>query len=360
MKVLALASYPIELASTRYRLAQFVGPLAERGINLKIEPFLDSRLTAMLYSRSAWPRTALGLIAASLRRLGTVWRAHNADLLFVQREAMIFGPPLVEWMAMRVGRCPMVLDLDDATYVSYVSPTYGRLVSSLKWFSKTDDLIRWSSIVTCGNRTIAEYVKAKGKEAVLIPTVVDTDQFLPRTEPKTGQTPVIGWIGTHSTYQYLETVFPALQHLARKYSFRLKIVGAGRDQITIPGVEVENLKWRLDREISDFQSFDIGLYPVIEDNWSVGKSGFKSVQYMAVGIPFVTSPVGACAEIGEPDVTNFLAQTTDEWVNALERLLVDEDLRRRMGSGGRQHALAHYTLSLQADKLADTFRAIVG
>jgi hypothetical protein len=156
MKVLALASYPIEAASTRYRVAQFIEPLAKQGITLTVHPFLDSRLLASIYNRAEWPRTALGLTRAALGRAGAVWRARGADVLFVQREAMMIGPPLVEWLAMRVGRCPMVLDLDDATYVAYLSPTYGRLGSSLKWFSKTDDLIRWAKIETCGNRSIAE------------------------------------------------------------------------------------------------------------------------------------------------------------------------------------------------------------
>ena len=44
MKVLALASYPTETATTRYRLAQFVAPLAERGIELTIHPFIDAKL----------------------------------------------------------------------------------------------------------------------------------------------------------------------------------------------------------------------------------------------------------------------------------------------------------------------------
>ncbi|HEX8920263.1 MAG TPA: glycosyltransferase family 4 protein [Pyrinomonadaceae bacterium] len=363
MKVLALASYPIEMAATRYRLAQFVEPLAERGITMTIRPFLDSELSASLYKRSEWPRTTLGLLRSAVRRISDVSKASRADVLLVQREAMIFGPPVVEWLATRIGRCPMVLDLDDAIYVRYLSPTYGRLGSALKWFSKTDDLIRWAQVVTCGNRAIAEYVSAKGARAYLIPTVVDTEKFHPTAKQTDGDdaVPVLGWVGTHSTYPYLASVFPALQRLARDFRFRLKVVGAGaQGEVKVPGVEVESLPWNLEREIADFQSFDIGLYPIIEDEWSAGKSGFKSVQYMAVGIPFVVTPVGACAEIGEPEVTHFAARSEDEWYEALARLLSDASLRRKMGEAGRQHALQHYNVSAQADKLAEALRAAAG
>jgi glycosyltransferase involved in cell wall biosynthesis len=359
MKVLAFASYPIEAASTRYRVAQFVEPLAKQGINLTIHPFLDSQLNAYLYKRAHWPRTAFGLTRSTLGRLVDIWRAHDADLLFVQREAMMFGPPLVEWLAMHIGRCPMVLDLDDATYVPYLSPTYGRLGSSLKWFGKTDDLIGWAKVVTCGNRAIAKYVTAHGKPAVIIPTVVDNELFRPAFAASQnlndGRLPVLGWVGTHSTYRYLASIFPVLQRLARVQRFRLKIVGAGKE-ISIPGVEVENLEWSLAGEIKDFQSFDIGLYPIVEDDWSVGKSGFKAIQYMSVGVPFVATPVGARADIGEANITHFLARTEDEWYQALTRLLAEEDLRRRMGAAGRQHALKYYALAEQAQKLGETMR----
>ncbi|MEJ7618022.1 MAG: hypothetical protein WKF30_13910 [Pyrinomonadaceae bacterium] len=194
MKVLALASYPVEAAATRYRLTQFVAPLAEQGIALSVRPFLDSRLFAALYQRAAAPRTAVGLLRSSVNRLGDAWRAQHYDVLLVQREAMMFGPPVIEWLATRSGRCPMVLDLDDATYVSYQSPTFGRLGSALKWFSKTDDLIRWARVVVCGNRSIAAYVKAKGTPAEIIPTVVDTELFRPANRPRNSDAPVLGWI----------------------------------------------------------------------------------------------------------------------------------------------------------------------
>jgi len=359
MNVLALASYPVEAAATRFRLQQFVGPLAARGITLSIHPFLDSQQFRQLYRQKSWPRTASGLLVSSLRRLLDLKAARAANVILVQREAMMFGPPVIEWLITRWIKRPMILDLDDATYVSYTSPTYGGLGSLLKWFSKTDDLIRWATVVTCGNRGIAEYVSGKGTAARIIPTVVDTNLFKPDPQSLTRNPAVLGWIGTHSTFPYLESIFPVLSELARKHKFRLKIVGAGKDNISIPGVEVENSAWEIDREIPDFQSIDIGLYPIdasLYAGWASGKSGFKAVQYMAVGVPYVATPVGGSAEIGEEGTTHLFATTDAEWHQALEDLLANSDRRQQMGAAGRSHAVEHYGLEAQADKFAMALR----
>jgi glycosyltransferase involved in cell wall biosynthesis len=255
----------------------------------------------------------------------------------------------------------MVLDLDDPTYVPYTSPTYGNVGKLLKWFRKTDDLIRWASVVTCGNRAIAEYVQSKGTAAVVIPTVVDTDVFHPVGSQN--KQVVLGWVGTHSTFPYLESIFPVLQDLARDHDFRLKIVGAGKREVEIPGIQIENLEWQLSREVADFQSFDIGLYPIdaslYADTWAAGKSGFKAIEYMSVGIPYVATPVGVLGEIGQPGTTHFNATAPDEWRESLSKLILDRERRRTMGIAGRRHVLDHYTLGAQADKLADTLRQAV-
>jgi glycosyltransferase involved in cell wall biosynthesis len=233
------------------------------------------------------------------------------------------------------------------------------LGSMLKWFSKTNDLIRWSRLVTCGNREIAAYVNSKGREAVVIPTVVDTASFRPLSGRPVSDVPVIGWIGTHSTFPYVKTIFPVLERLAHEHRFRLRLVGTGEDAIAIPGVEIENLPWKLEREIADFQSLDVGVYPIVEDDWSVGKSCFKAIQYMAVGVPFVVSPVGVCQEIAEPDETHFVARSEDDWYEHLSRLLSDAALRRRMGDAGREYALKHYSTETHVQKLAEALRSAV-
>ena len=302
MKVLGICSYPIEAAATRFRMAQFVKPLQEHGIELTISPFLDSLQFSDFYKNRGFGRKILGMVGPLSKRTAGIREVRQYDLLFVQREAMFFGPGIFEWVYQKAGNLPMILDLDDATYVPYVSPRYGRAGSFFKFFGKTDNLIRRADLVTCGNRFIAEYVESKGSKAVVIPTVVNTEIFAP-TE-RTNETPVIGWIGTHSTFSFLESLFPVLERLAKNHRFKLRIVGAGRKDVNIEGVEIENLDWNMERDVADFQNLDIGLYPITvsssaNEQWILGKSGFKAIQYLAVGVPFVMSPIGVCAEIGE-------------------------------------------------------------
>jgi glycosyltransferase involved in cell wall biosynthesis len=362
MRVLGLCSYPIEAAATRYRLAQFVEPLARKGINLEISPFLESKQFSLLYENKSLSRKAFALYKPLLHRFLESFEMRKYDLLLVQREAMFFGPAFFERLFQKIGKTPLILDLDDATYISYVSPTYGKIGSFFKFFGKTDNLINRADAVICGNRFIAEYVERKGTKTVVIPTVVDTNKFRPNE--KVNKIPVIGWIGTHSTFPSLESLFPVLRDLSKKYDFTLKIVGAGKDKIEVEGVALENLKWNLAREVEDFQSLDIGLYPIETSSsanreWLLGKSGFKAIQYMSIGIPFVVTPIGVCAELGIENKTHFVASTKEQWFKVLEELLESAKLRTQMGSKGREYALANFTVSQQADKIANVFRSAI-
>lgn len=355
MRVLALTSYPVEAAATRFRIVQFIPLLDRQGITVTVRPFLDSGVFAFLYRRgyANLLRVGVGSARGAGRRLRDAVTGLRADVLFVQREAMLVGPPIWEWALTRLARRPMVLDLDDATYLPYASPVYGPL-ARLKWFSKTEKLIRWADVVTCGSRAILEDVRSLGGRGILMPSVVDTDRFCPASH--SSEIPVVGWIGTQSTFSFLETILPVLERLARTHRFRLKIVGSGRDDVSVPGVAVENVAWSLEREVADFQSIDIGLYPITPSKWTAAKSGLKAVQYMAVGIPFVASPVGASAEIGEPGVTHLPATSPEEWSEALSRLLADPDLRARMGAAGRSHAVNHHSALRHVDVLAGALR----
>ncbi|HEV8434030.1 MAG TPA: glycosyltransferase family 4 protein [Thermoanaerobaculia bacterium] len=347
IRVLALASYPVEAASSRYRIVQFIEPLARRGIDVTFSPFLDAPLFDALYKPGKLFRRLPRLFLRTAARLGAVVAATRADVVFVQRDAMLFGPPVIEWLIARVLRKRMIVDLDDANWIAYPSPVYGRLATWLKWPSKTDRLIGWADAVTCGSPNIAGYANG-----ILVPTVVDTKRFHPAPHRDTA-IPTVGWVGTHSTYAYLQRLLPLFERLASEVPFRLRIVGSGRAKIEVRGVDVEMQPWSLAREVEDFQALDVGVYPIADDAWSAGKAGFKAVQYMATGVPFVMSPVGVCASMGIEGRTHLLARSDDEWHDALLRLIRDVELRESLSKEGRVFAEAHYDIEQQADALAE-------
>lgn len=360
-KVLAISTYPTDAAATRFRITQFKSFLLDRGVEVELHSFLTSEQFRMLYSSGSIVSKVASLTSSLLKRLILAVETRRFDIILIQREAMFFGPAFFEWLYSRMGDLPMVLDLDDATYVAYESPTYGKLGSLLKFFGKTDRLIDRADLVICGNRFIAEYVENRGARAIIIPTLVDTKIFEPAKNEN--DVPVIGWIGTHSTFPFLQSLFPILTDLAKRHKFQVKIVGSGRDDVDLPGVNFKNLKWDLEREIADFQSFDIGLYPMdgldkLDPAWLAGKSGFKAIQYLAVGIPFVMTPIGVGAEIGEDGKTHFNANTPKDWYNSLDALLSDVSLRKSMGEKGREYSIANYSLDRYADILADNLFAV--
>lgn len=360
MRVLALTPYPVTAAGSRFRLFGLVDHLARRGITLIVRPLLDESTFATMYLRAEWPRTAAGLMRGLTRRVGDIVRAHSADVVLVQRDATIVGPPVVEWLCTIAQGTPLVLDIDDAEYIGNAAGPYGWAARLARWPRKPVTLLRWASVASCGNETVAEYSRASGTPAVVVPTVVPTDLFCPRESFRRNGPCVIGWIGTHSTFRYLEAVLPSLQVLAKRHQFKLLIVGSGRRSVEVPGLDVQCVDWSLAREADDFRSLDIGLYPLADDPWAHGKSGLKAIEYMATGVPFVASPVGAATSTGVEGTTHLCARHTGEWVDALALLLEDAGLRRDMGAAGRSHVLAKYTPELSAAALADALSLAVG
>jgi glycosyltransferase involved in cell wall biosynthesis len=347
-----LAAYPASAAATRYRLSQLRGPLAGHGIQLDVRPFLSNEEVAHLYSRG-FTRKAAAVTRGLARRGRDLYDWRRFDVVLVQREAMLVGPPIVEWLLGAVASRPLVLDIDDPVWLPEQSQVPSALSKLRRWPGKIAWLLSHATLVTCGNGVLAGHVGSLGLRARLVPNGIDVARLHPATKhQEIGGLPTVGWIGSHTTYSYLESVFPALEAVGRRFPFRLLIIGSGRMSASVAGVPTEIRPFVLEREAEDFASLDVGLYPLADDPWARGKSGLKALQYLAVGIPYVASPVGVVADIGIPGTTHLEATENEQWELALTCLLGDPGLRATMGASGRRYAELNYTVEQSATAMA--------
>ena len=336
MRVLALVPGLYDISpSQRYRIEQWEPLLRERGVEITYEPFECPELNALLYQPGQMARKMTLVAEGFGRRFSVVKRAKDFDLVYILREAALLGPPVFERMVHRTG-VPIVFDFDDAIFVSYRSPSNGYL-SYLKFASKTRTTCRLASHVMVGNPYLAEYARQVNDHVTVIPTTIDTQRYhVP--PPKNSNGPlVIGWTGSHSTVQHLDTLRGALKKLASR----------------------ERFTWRARTEVDDLAPIDIGVMPLPEDKWSKGKCGAKALQFMGMGIPTVCSPVGVNKEIIQDDENGFLASTEDEWVDKLSRLLRSAELRRRLGQAGRSTVEQKYSAISQAPRVYEIFESVI-
>lgn len=334
MRVLMLTLNGRDEASTRYRFLQLMPELERRGHTWQMSAFYPS-----LPGRRSRPQKLASWMGGLARQTWATLRAGQFDLVVVQR---FVTPWLLNELVCFV-RQPIVYDFDDAVWMAKpprFAPPAEAVFAALCGHAK---------IVVAGNTFLANEAGRHAADVRVVPTVVDTTVFRP--QPRHHAPPLVGWIGSPSTYPYLKAKLPLLQALAREGRIRLRIVGAP-ELIA----EAEQPAWSEADEPQLFAELDIGVYPLADDAWSRGKCGLKSIQYMSCGVPHVGSPVGVAPEIcGDAAL---YAESDGEWRAQLLRLIGDPALRRTLGDAGRVRA-AEYALQRWAKHVVSIYEEAV-
>ena len=356
MRVLALMPSIYDTSpDQRYRLEQWEPLLRERGVEITYAPFESEDLHKTVYTQGQLFQK-LKLVGSALRRRSSlISTLKSYDLIYIFREAALLGPPIFEKRIYQSG-VPFVFDFDDAIFVSYKSPSNGYL-SYLKFAGKAKTSCRLAAHVMVGNPYLADYARQVNDNVTIIPTTIDTKKYEPSSYTKKSGPVVIGWTGSFSTVQHLDTVKDTLKKLARDEKFQLRVIGT--PSYRLDGIEVKASQWSAETELQDLSGIDIGIMPLPDDRWSRGKCGLKALQFMALGIPTICSPVGVNTDIIQDNVNGMLASSEDEWIKKLKMLLNSSELRERLGRAGRRTVEENYSAVSQAPRVHEVFKSAV-
>jgi glycosyltransferase involved in cell wall biosynthesis len=321
--------------SSRFRMRQYIPRLGEHGVVVREHmPFSEKTY----YFPGPFK---------AFNRISSLFRSRDADIVWISR-GFVEGYETFERLLKR----PRILDVDDAVWLR---GPFGRFTMP--------DIARAMDVVTAGNTYLAEYFGKYCKKVHIVPTAIDLDRYKLRPEPANEKQDrfVIGWTGLASNFKYLETIEPVLSRFLREYDRAELMLISDRpwEHRLLPPEKVKFIQWSVEEEIRVLHSMSVGIMPLADDRWSRGKCAFKMLQYMAVGLPVIVSPVGMNRDVMEKGDVGLAASSPEQWYEALVSLYEDRTLGVKLGSEGRKVVEHFYNADIVAGDLADIFKSLV-
>lgn len=275
-------------------------------------------------------------------------RLKRFDLVIVVRESLLTRSVFFERFARFTG-IPLIYDFDDAIWLPNVSES-NRKLTWLKKPSKTKKSIRFASLVIAGNSFLADYASKYNSNVIVIPTTLDTDYYTSSEIKAEKKQVTIGWSGSPTTIEHFRIAENAMEIVKQKYGDRVCFVILGAPSYVNKTLDTKGISWSQEIELPTLKTFDIGLMPLPDDEWSKGKCGFKALLYMSLGITSVLSPVGVNQEIVKEGKNGFFASSTEEWVEKISLLIENETLRNQCGMEARKYLVEHFSVLAWQEK----------
>jgi glycosyltransferase involved in cell wall biosynthesis len=340
----------------RFRFEQYLTYLNNNGYDCQLSYLLNEKDDKAFYSKGHFIRKVFIYLKTLMKRTGDWFSMNKYDIIFIFRDALMTGSTFFE---KRFGRskAKIIFDFDDAIWLQNVSDANKKL-SFLKDAEKTGSIIRLSDMIFAGNQYLADYAAQFNKNIVIVPTTIDTEIYMSQKKETNAQTVCIGWSGSFSTIQHFAHAIPALKRVKEKTGFRIKFKIIGDARYYCAELETQGVAWNGATEIEDLSEIDIGVMPLPDDEWAKGKCGLKGLQYMALGIPTLMSPVGVNTEIIQDGVNGYLPATEDEWVDILVKLVENKECRTRIGNAGRQTVVDRYSVEAWKGKYLEYFNRL--
>lgn len=354
IEILFIVKYPENVSpGQRFRLELYKELLVENEYIISTNSFLTKKGYDIIHRRGFFFSKLWAVTTGYLNRIALLFKLKKYGFIFLHKEAAPLGPPIFEWLYVKVFNKKVIYDFDDAIWLPHISDN-NSIALNLKNVSKVKRNCTWAYKVSCGNQFLFNYARNFNNNVVYNPTCVDSDSVHNILANHHVKRITIGWTGSFSTLKYLARLEPVLERLQLKYDFDIKIICNQSPSLQLKNIQY--VEWNPQNEVAELATCQIGLMPLTDDEWSEGKCGFKLIQYLSLEIPAVASMVGVNKLIIEEGINGFLCINDDDWYRAIEKLINNVELRKKMGIEGRKKIVKQYSLSANKENYLSFFR----
>lgn len=349
-RILVICPHPQNVSpGQRLKYEQYFSYFEKNGYEITVSSFMTMPFWNIVYKKGHHIQKVLWTIFGYFKRYFDFIRIRKFDAVYIFLWVTPFGTKFSEWLTTILAR-KIIYDIDDLVFLKPASRA-NPLIRIFKSSEKNYFLMKKADhVITC-TPYLDEFARKYNDNTTDISSTVDTSKWGPSDQGAEQIT--LGWTGSFSTSQYLKLLKDILIRLKEKYDINILVIGDPEFQID--GLDVEIVKWTLESEVDQLKRIDIGLYPLPMEDWVLGKSGLKAIQYMALGIPTVATKIGANHRVIEDGVSGFLVEELNEWEEKVSQLIENEELRKQVGQAARERAIELY--SVEANK--DTYLNII-
>ena len=347
--VMVVSPYPKDMApSQRLKYEQYFDYLTAQGYEFEIRPFVSTKFSKIVHKKGFYFGKIWFLILAYFGRIRDLWNIRKYDIVYIHLWVTPIGPPLFEFLFCAFAK-KVIYDIDDLIFLKGTKSAANSIVNFIKGRRKPVYLMKKANhVITC-TPYLDAFVKKYNQKTTDISSTVNTDDYVPKNNYDfAGGQMIIGWSGSHSTSKYvylLKDVFWELKNSGINY----KLLVMGDDSFHLPGIPFEAIPWSKEKEIEVIRSFDIGLYPLPDIQWILGKSSLKAIQYMSVGVPTIASALGTTSRVIDHGVNGFLVKNNREWVETIINLYNDKQLRSSIGRKAVEKIENYYSVNANKD-----------
>ena len=297
--------------SSRFRVRQLVPFLQAKGIEVFDLPRkYSSQRAAQILPNKRIKRSFIKFTYALLQEIGNVLQTGNRVRKASSSDYTLISREIIDNFSSfeRCIKNKIIFDIDDAIFIG--RPQGHR---------KTVTLLNRSPIVFAGNSYLSSWCKQFTENVHEVPTAVDLSKFKEKAkEPKHKFT--VGWQGTSTSFKYLKNIEDELKEFFLTHSNCELHVSSDRypKELTELHEYIEFKKWNKEDEVSHIQEFDVGIMPMEQDEYSLGKCSYKMLLYLSCGVPACVTSWGMNKEILKKGKVGIGVERENKWNETLD------------------------------------------